>query len=91
LCYTVYRRLFSPGTLGMVKPRLPKHVEFLFPVELVRIINSYVPHLEKVPNPRTSPSLQRELTRIQGKHLAGKNAMYMRDLDDFILDNYDCY
>jgi len=86
----VYGRLFPPGTLGMVKPRLPEQIELIFPVELVRIINSYVPHLDKVPSPKTSPSLQRELTRIQGKSLAGKNAMYMRDLDDFILDRYDC-
>lgn len=75
----------------MVKPRLPEQIELLFPVEIVRIINGYVPHLDKVPTPKTSPSLQRELSRIQYKHLAGKNAMYMRDLDDFILDLHDCH
>ena len=71
----------------MVKPRLPEQIEKLFPNDVIRVINGYVPHLDKVPSPKTSPSLQRELTRIQTKHLAGKNAMYMSDLDDFVLDD----
>jgi len=74
----------------MVKPCLPEEVELLFPVELVRLIQSYVPHYPKKPSPKTSPSLQRELTRIQSMCFKGKSTMYMRDLDDFILDRYDC-
>ena len=37
--------------------------------------------------PKTpSPSLQRELAKIQKICLKGKSAMYMNELDDFCLD-----
>jgi hypothetical protein len=74
----------------MVKPQLPEQIQLMFPLELVRLIGSYVPHLKKEPSPKTSPSLQKELTKLQNRHLKGKNAMYMRELDDFVLDRYDC-
>jgi len=74
----------------MVKPRLPYEVEQSLPQDVVNVIYSYVPHIKKV-SPKSSPSLQKELTRIQSKNLRGKSPEYMRDLDDFILDRYDCY
>lgn len=74
----------------MVKPQLPEDIQLLFPLELVRLIHSYVPHVKKVPSPKTSPSLQKELTKIQSKCFKGKSTMYMREFDDFVLDRYDC-
>jgi hypothetical protein len=73
----------------MVKPQLPEDVQMLLPLELVRLIDSFVPHIKKTPTPKTSPSLQRELMRIQTKNLRGKSPTYMRGLDDFVLDRYD--
>jgi hypothetical protein len=32
-----------------------------------------------------SPSFEKELTKLQSYDLRGKNEMYLRDLDDFIL------
>jgi len=72
----------------MVKPQLPEDIQILFPLELVRLINSFVPHIKKTPSPKTSPSLQRELARLQTKNLRGKSPTYMRGLDDFVLDIY---
>jgi len=74
----------------MVKPELPEDIQLLFPIELVRLINSFVPHYPKKVSPKTSPSLQKELTRIQSKCFRGKSSMYMMEFDDFILDRYDC-
>ena len=74
----------------MVKPQLPEEVQLLLPEVLVWLINSYVPHLPKKPSPKSSPSLEKELTRLQNCKLKGKSAMYMYDLDDFVLDRYDC-
>ena len=75
----------------MVKPQLPEQIALLLPDDVLRIINSYTPHLPKTPSPKTSPSLQRELTRIQSASCKGKSTMYMRDLDDFLLDKHDQY
>ena len=67
--------------------KLPYPLEQRFPVDVVRLIYSYLP-----PNPvrkytfPTSPSLQRELYRIQLLHLRGKSTMYMKTLDEFVLD-----
>jgi len=43
--------------------------------------------MEKRQTPSSSPSLQKELTRIQTMKLKGKSAMYMRELEDFMLDD----
>lgn len=75
----------------MVKPQLPEDLQMLLPLELVRLIDSFVPHIKKVPTPKTSPSLYRELARIQNKNLKGKSPIYMRGLDDFVLDRYENY
>ena len=75
----------------MVKPQLPEDLQMLLPLELVRLIDSFVPHTKKTPSPKTSPSLQRELARIQCKNLKGKSPTYMRGLDDFVLDRYENY
>jgi hypothetical protein len=58
------------------------------PADVLRVIYSYVPHKPKVKTPEGSPSLQKELSRIQSKFLSGKSAMFMYELDDFMLDGY---
>jgi len=57
--------------------------------ELVKIIRSPLPKKENTSSNhsnQSSPSLERELTKIQSMNLKGKSAMYMMDLDDFCLD-----
>ena len=70
----------------MVKVKLPDEFTYIFPLDILRIIDSYLPHLKKPPIPKTSPSLERELRKIQSRPYRGKSPMYMHDLDDFILD-----
>lgn len=65
----------------MGKPRLPKEIELLFPVEIVSQIYKYVPRLPK-PSP-PSPGLQRELERLQKS--PKRNTMDLYGLDDFVL------
>lgn len=67
-----------------MKPQLPDQIRLKFPPEIVHVISSYVPHLP--PKKYPSPSLQRELKRLQVSPLRGKNSMYLKDFDDFVLD-----
>jgi hypothetical protein len=71
-----------------MKPHLPPEVEALFPVAIVKHIESFVPHTPKPKKtPPTSPQLEKDLRRIQVKCGGGKKSeMYLRDLDDFILE-----
>jgi len=71
----------------MVKPHLPETIEKIFPENVIRYIYTFVPHLEKIPTPKTSPSLEKQLRRIQTISLKGKGSMYMQDLEDFVLDH----
>jgi hypothetical protein len=67
-----------------MKPKLPISIEYRFPVEIVYIIYTFVPHF---PPPKQSPdSMQKELTRIQNTKLHGKRETYMMHLEDFLLD-----
>jgi hypothetical protein len=66
----------------MVKPRLPPEIQAILPSDVIHIIQSFVPHLP--PTPKPSPSLQRELQKIQ--KTGSNNAMYLKGFDDFILD-----
>ena len=69
-----------------MKPQLPEEIRRLFPKEVINVIQSYVPHTETPKTP--SPSLQKELHKIQHITLKGKSSMYMRELEDFCLDKY---
>ena len=89
MSYIKYVYLFCVCTVGMVKVKLPEEFTYIFPLDILRIIDSYLPHIKKEPSPKTSPSLERELRKIQSKSYRGKSPMYMRDLDDFILDRCD--
>ena len=80
---------FSCGIVGMVKPRLPEELEKSIPPELVHIIYSFLPHFPRSPPPSPTfyaSTLKSELTKIQCKSMRGKNAMYLIDLEDFVLD-----
>ena len=80
---------FSCGIVGMVKPRLPEELEKSIPPELVHIIYSFLPHFPRSPPPSPTfyaSTLRCQLTKIQGKPMRGKNAMYLFDLEDFVLD-----
>jgi hypothetical protein len=76
-----------------MKPHLPPEVEALFPVAIVKHIESFVPHTPKPKKtPPTSPQLEKDLRRISSLAHTGKmwrwkkSEMYLRDLDDFMLD-----
>ena len=69
-----------------MRPRLPKEIEHMLPIDIVRLIYTYVPHNEKPIIKEISPSLQKELIKIQSIVLKGKSATYMKDLDDVCLD-----
>lgn len=73
-----------------MKPHLPPHIEAILPDDIVRLINSFVPHLPKEKKSpsypcKISPNMERDLRSIQNKLLKGKDNMYLRDLDDFVL------
>lgn len=65
-----------------MKPRLPDVLEARLPLELVRHIYRFVPHLPRT-RVRTRPDLQRELTRLQTSPKL--TAMALFGLDDFVL------
>jgi len=70
----------------MPRESLPREVQEIFPVELVRIIHSFIPHPKKKKEQPVSPSLQKELHRIQTIGLRNVPAMYMKGLIDFCID-----
>jgi len=55
------------------------------PDDVLRHILRFIPEPPKKKK-SVSPSFQRELYKIQKMTLKGKNNMYMRDLEDFLLD-----
>ena len=68
-----------------MKPRLPIEIQDILNDDVIRVIYSFVPHLPKKKSPKTSPSLQCEIMKLQRSFLSGKNEMYLRGFDDFIL------
>lgn len=75
------------GGQGRMRPKLPRCMEDLLPDTVLDIIYSYVPHTKR-PRKKHSPSLQRELERIQNLELSGKSANYMKGLSEFVLNDY---
>ena len=69
-----------------MKPQLPYEIRMLFPKEIVHEIMLYVAHEEKQSPKTPSPSLQRELYKIQTMRLNGKSPTYMIEFDEFCLD-----
>jgi hypothetical protein len=58
----------------------------ILPDDLIYVINSFLPRPSKKKKQQVSPSMQKELIKIQSITLKGKNNMYMRNLEDFCLD-----
>ena len=82
--------IFLESHVGTMKPQLPPEIERIFPESVVKRIYSYVPHLPKK-SPRllpctVSPSMERDLRLLQHKLLKGKSDMYLKELEDFVLD-----
>ncbi len=69
-----------------MKPQLPDEIRSALPKEIIHLINSFVPPIEKQSPKTPSPSLQKELAKIQSISLRGKSAMYMKEFEDFCLD-----
>jgi hypothetical protein len=68
-----------------MKPRLPSHLEAILPDDILFVISTYLEHVRKPKIETLSPSLVREIVKLQLYKLNGKNEMYLRDFDDFIL------
>ena len=84
-----------------MKPQLPECLCALLPDDVLGVINSFVPHLPKPKKNKRkgsmdsstsgtssvslSPNAERDLRLIQRRAMRGMDAMYMRDLEDFIL------
>ena len=70
----------------MIKESPAYVFESILPLDLVYVIHSYLPRPPKKKKEHVSPTLQKELQKIQSLELKGKNEMYMKGLDDFVLD-----
>lgn len=57
----------------------------ILPTDIVTHIDNFLPYPKKQKKVY-SPSLQKELTKIQNMRLKGLNNMYMKNLYDFVLD-----
>jgi hypothetical protein len=55
----------------------------LLPSDVIWVIDSFFPNPKKK---KVSPSMQKELKKIQNMFIRNKPTMYMRDLEDFCLD-----
>ncbi len=53
------------------------------PEDIIRVIDSFFPYPKKK---KISPSMQKELKKIQTMHIRNKPTMYLKDLIDFCLD-----
>jgi hypothetical protein len=56
------------------------------PEDILRTILTYIPQPIRKTPVRLSPSAERDLRKIQKSMLRGKNDMYMRDLEEFLLE-----
>lgn len=58
----------------------------ILPDDLIMVIDKYFPYPKKKKLVEVSPSMQRELKKIQTIHIRNCPANYMKGLDDFCLD-----
>lgn len=68
------------------KPQLPNEIRKQLPPEIVHHIQSFVPPSPKLSSKTPSPSLQKELQKIQVLRIKGTSPMFMKELEDFCLD-----
>jgi hypothetical protein len=67
---------------------LPQEIKDKIPDDIVNLILTYLPKKKK--RGHISPSIQRELEKLQKITLKGKSAMYLKEFDAFSL-NDDAY
>jgi hypothetical protein len=70
----------------MIKQSPAYVLEPILPMDLVYVIYTFLPKPLKKKKEEVSPSFQKELQKIQSLELKGKNGMFMKGLDDFVLD-----
>ncbi len=63
---------------------LPQEVKDKFPDDIVNLIMTYLPKKKK--KGHISPSLQRELEKLQKLTIKGMNGMYLREFSAFVMD-----
>jgi len=63
---------------------LPQQVKDKLPDDIVNLIMTYLPKKKK--KGHVSPSLQRELEKLQKLALKGMNGMYLREFSAFVMD-----
>jgi hypothetical protein len=61
-------------------------LQSILPRDVVDVIDSFIPRPVKKKKEQISPSMQKELHKLQTITLKGKNGMYMRDFEEFCLD-----
>jgi hypothetical protein len=67
-----------------MKPSLPPEIETKLPLDLVRHIYRFVPHVRKQKTLPINPSLQKALDALQKS--PKRTAMDLYGLDDFVLN-----
>ena len=63
---------------------LPQEVKDKLPDDIVNLIMTYLPKKKK--KGHISPSLQRELEKLQKLTIKGMNGMYLREFSAFVRD-----
>jgi hypothetical protein len=63
---------------------LPQEVKDKLPDDIVNLIMTYLPKKKK--KGHISPSLQRELEKLQKLTIKGMNGMYLREFSAFVMD-----
>lgn len=56
------------------------------PDDVIGVIDKFFEYPKKKKNIQISPSMQKELKKIQTIYIRNKPVMYMKDLLDFVLD-----
>ena len=69
-----------------MRPRLPWEIQQVLNPDVVWYISQFLTKHDSPKQPQQSPSLEKELRKIQISNLKGKSQMYMKDLEDFLLD-----
>ena len=75
----------------MVKPQLPAEIEDKLPMNVLASIYKFVPHIQYAKKKTSygftpSPRMETDLKLLQSSTIRGKNDMWLRDLEDFMLD-----
>lgn len=69
-----------------MRPRLPWEIQQVLNPDVVWYISQFLTKDDSPKEPQQSPSLEKELRKIQVANLKGKSQMYMKDLEEFLLD-----